>query len=68
MSRGRPRHQSSRRRMYSGRQREVRERRMHASVEERAPERPSLLDLDETPDYDLPSPWGMPLRGRASAA
>jgi hypothetical protein len=54
--------------MYSGRQREVRERRMHASVEERAPERPSLLDLDETPDYDLPSPWGMPLRGRASAA
>ena len=34
MSKGRPRHQASRRRMYSARQRDLRERRLHAAREE----------------------------------
>ncbi|MEO6060111.1 MAG: hypothetical protein ABIQ05_09110 [Candidatus Limnocylindria bacterium] len=69
MSRGRPRHQSSRRRMYSGRQREVRERRVQAPLEERsAPDGGTMFEIDETRDYDAPTAWGAPLHRRASAA
>lgn len=69
MSRGRPRHQSSRRRMYSGRQREVRERRMQAPLEERyVADGGALFETDDTRDYDAPTAWGAPLHRRASAA
>ena len=69
MSRGRPRHQSSRRRMYSGRQREVRERRMQTPLEERhAPDGGTMLEIDESRDYDVSGAWGAPLHRRASAA
>jgi hypothetical protein len=54
--------------MYSGRQREVRERRMQSVLEERAHERVSLHELEDAPDFEMHSPWGLPLRGRASAA
>lgn len=69
MSRGRPRHQSSRRRMYSGRQREVRERRMQTPLEDSyASDHATTFEIDETRDYDAPAAWGAPLHRRASAA
>jgi hypothetical protein len=68
MSRGRPRHHGSRRRAYSGRQREVRERRHHASHEE--PE--WLLDgariEDDPADTDPQPAWTLRPQGRAVAA
>jgi len=69
MSRGRPRHQSSRRRMYSPRQRDVRERRIHERGDERRmAERVASIDVDEGVDYESPSAWGVQLGSRASAA
>jgi hypothetical protein len=68
MSRGRPRHQSSRRRSYSQRQREVRERQLRITLdlrpfaEEETAERESGRDLESIP------PWHARLSGRASAA
>jgi len=68
MSRGRPRHQSSRRRMYSGRQRDVRERRSHQAWDAPyAGERDGLRDVDEAQELEAPS-WGIQLNARASAA
>lgn len=68
MSRGRPRHQSSRRRMYSGRQRELRERRTQAVIDgQGAPDRGAVIEIDDARDYESPA-WSVPLRGRASAA
>jgi len=70
MSRGRPRHQASRRRTYSSRQREVRER--HAQVagweNVRPIERAGSADLDESVEFDAAPSWPMRLSGRASAA
>jgi hypothetical protein len=64
MSRGRPRHHGSRRRAYSTRQREVRERRLRL---EREPEDWTLVD--EEPATDEPaSPWILRLQGRSAAA
>ncbi|MEO7869036.1 MAG: hypothetical protein ABIS42_00355 [Candidatus Limnocylindria bacterium] len=55
--------------MYSGRQREVRERRVQAPLEERsAPDGGTMFEIDETRDYDAPTAWGAPLHRRASAA
>lgn len=69
MSRGRPRHQSSRRRMYSGRQREVRERRAHSPVEDRsASDHGATFEIDESRDYEASVSWVAPLQRRASAA
>ena len=68
MSRGRPRHQSSRRRMYSGRQRDLRERRAHQESD--APpmlEQDPSFESDETRDLETPS-WSIQLNARASAA
>jgi len=69
MSRGRPRHQSSRRRMYSGRQRDVRERRSHQEWDA-----PRVFDQERDPEVDdareveTPSGWSIQLNARASAA
>jgi len=69
MSRGRPRHQSSRRRMYSPRQRDVRERRIHERGDERrVTDQLASIDADEVVDYESPSAWGVRLGTRASAA
>lgn len=68
MSRGRPRHQSSRRRMYSPRQRDLRERR-HQQVDElRADDEARTADPEESAEFDSPSSWGIQLSARGSAA
>lgn len=68
MSRGRPRHQSSRRRMYSTRQRDLRERRIH----QRADEYPiavevAIVEADDVQEFESPS-WGIHLPAPATAA
>lgn len=69
MSRGRPRHQSSRRRMYSPRQRDLRERRLHQPADDYlAGEQAGMVDPDDGVEFESPSAWGIPLSARASAA
>ena len=68
MSRGRPRHQSSRRRMYSPRQRDLRERRTHQPVDEyQAVVEAASVEADDGLEFESPS-WGIRLSARASAA
>lgn len=72
MSRGRSRHQASRRRMYSTRQRELRERRLRDTNDEQ----PWLVDgvaaieieIEEGLDFESPTSWAVRLSGRANAA
>jgi len=71
MSRGRPRHQASRRRMYSTRQRELRERRHEAPIEEpwQADGIAAIeIEIEEGLDFESPTSWAVRLSGRASAA
>ena len=70
MSRGRSRHQSSRRRMYSARQRELRERRVSATNEEQywLSDRVAAIEIEEGLDFESPTSWGVRVAGRASAA
>ena len=69
MSRGRSRHQASRRRMYSARQRDMRERRLHALTggEERPAEEMTAIEVTDG-DADVAVPISMPLRRGATAA
>jgi hypothetical protein len=69
MSRGRPRHQSSRRRMYSGRQRDLRERRSHQEWD--APgvlDQDGALEVDDTREPEPTTSWSIQLNARPSAA
>lgn len=69
MSRGRSRHQSSRRRMYSARQRDLRGRRLHAARESDEPLADDLAAIEiEDSDADVAVPMSMPLRRGATAA
>ncbi len=70
MSRGRPRHQASRRRTYNSRQRELRERHTQAMGWEtlRPIEQAGAVELDDTLDFDAAPSWAIRLSGRASAA
>ena len=69
MSRGRPRHQSSRRRMYSPRQRDVRERRFHERADDRLPmDQVLAIEVDDAADSESPPTWSVRLHTRASAA
>jgi hypothetical protein len=70
MSRGRPRHQASRRRMYSARQRELRERRTNAARQEQywLSERVTAIEVEESLDFEAPTSWGIRVSDRASAA
>jgi hypothetical protein len=69
MSRGRPRHQSSRRRMYSGRQRDLRERRSHQEWDApRVFDQDGALETDDARELDAPTSWSIQLNARASAA
>jgi len=70
MSRGRPRHQASRRRTYSSRQRELRERHAEAIAWDAAggADQAAAADLDNGLDYDAQPAWQLRLAGRASAA
>ncbi len=69
MSRGRPRHQASRRRIYSARQRELRERRAR---EERQQEywlsdQAAAIEIEEGLDFESPTSWSVRLPGRNAA-
>lgn len=69
MSRGRTRHQGSRRRAYSARQREVRERRSRAEREHEAWSYQGPVAVDTEPVEDEPAPaWILRLQGRSAAA
>ena len=69
MSRGRPRHQASRRRTYSVRQRELRDRRARAIVEERRwLEESVAFEIEEGLDFESPTSWAVRLHDRPSAA
>lgn len=69
MSRGRPRHQASRRRMYSARQRELRERRAR-DVEQRQfwmSDQVAAIEIEENLDFEAPTSWAVQLPGRSAA-
>jgi hypothetical protein len=70
MSRGRSRHQASRRRMYSARQRDLRERRQ---LQERQhqywlSDGVTAVEIEESLDFEAPTSWSirLPERGRAA--
>ena len=70
MSKGRARHQASRRRMYSARQRELRERRSSVVEEERywLSDRVAAIEIEEGLDFESPTSWAVRIHDRASAA
>jgi hypothetical protein len=70
MSRGRSRHQASRRRMYSSRQRDLRERRLRAARphDELGVDEITAIEIETTPDTDVALPIDLPLRRGANAA
>jgi hypothetical protein len=70
MSRGRSRHHVSRRRMYSARQRELRERRLRAAREEQhwTSDEVAAIEVDEGLGFESPTSFRIRLQGRASAA
>ena len=69
MSRGRPRHQASRRKTYSVRQHELRERETRAAREDRAWEVGQIVpvEVDDTMDSDVPASWPVSMPDRAPA-
>lgn len=69
MSRGRPRHQASRRRLYSARQREVRERRTRERDDERywLSDQVAAIEIEEGLDFESPTSWSVRLPGRSAA-
>lgn len=75
MSRGRPRHHASRRRTYSVRQRELKDRRARIESQDGIAidgpawlQEPVALEIDEGLEFEAPTSWGIRLRGRPSAA
>ena len=64
------RHQASRRRMYSARQRDLRERRLHAAREEDywLSDQVAAIEIEEGLDFDAPTTFAASLRRRATAA
>ncbi len=70
MSKGRSRHQASRRRMYSARQRDLRERRVHAVAEEQhwLSDGVAAIEIEESRDFEAPTSFSASARDRATAA
>ena len=70
VSKGRSRHQASRRRMYSARQRALRERRTRAVNEARhwLSDEVAAIEIEESLDFESPVALGIGARRRASAA
>ena len=70
MSKGRSRHQASRRRMYSARQRELRERRTRAVRDDAYwhSDQVAAFEVEEGLDFEAPTTLGGTLRRRATAA
>ena len=69
MSRGKPRHQASRRRSYSGRQREIRERRDRDGEGRQfwLSDHMTAFEIEESLDFESPTSWGIRLPGRSAA-
>ncbi|HET6380213.1 MAG TPA: hypothetical protein VFH63_04150 [candidate division Zixibacteria bacterium] len=70
MSRGRSRHQASRRRMYSARQREVRERRAREARQREywLSDQVAAIEIEEGLDFESPTSWNIVrLRGHSAA-
>ena len=70
MAKGRSRHQASRRRMYSARQRDLRERRLHAARGDDAwlTEQVTAIEIEEGLEFEAPATFGSSVRRRATAA
>lgn len=68
MSRGRPRHQASRRRTYSIRQRELRDRRPLIVTDEPWIDDSVAFEIEEGLDFEAPTSWAVRLHGRPTAA
>lgn len=70
MSRGRSRHQASRRRMYSARQRDLRERRARAAREEEywLSDEVAAIEVEEQLDFEAPATFAIAPPRRATAA
>ena len=70
MSKGRSRHQASRRRMYSARQRDLRERRVNAVREEQywLSDQVAAIEIEEGLDFEAPTTLKTSARDRATAA
>jgi hypothetical protein len=69
MSRGKPRHQASRRRTYSARQREIRERRDRDDEGRQfwLSDHMASFEIEESLDFEAPTSWGIRLSGRSAA-
>jgi hypothetical protein len=69
MSRGKPRHQANRRRTYSARQREIRERRDRDSEGRQfwLSEQMTSFEIEESLDFEAPTSWGIQLSRRSAA-
>ena len=69
MSRGKPRHQASRRRTYSARQRELRERRDRDAERQQfgISDHMTSFEIEESLDFESPTSWGIRLSGRSAA-
>jgi hypothetical protein len=70
VSKGRARHQASRRRMYSARQRDLRERRLRAAREEAywLSEQVAAIEIEEGANFEAPTTLRVTSRRRATAA
>ncbi len=70
MSKGRSRHQASRRRMYSARQRDLKERRAHAAREEQywLSDQVAAIEIEEGLDFESSAAISVSPRRRATAA
>jgi hypothetical protein len=70
MSRGRPRHQANRRRTYSARQREVRERHHETAAYDQYwhSDQVAAIEIEEGLNFESPTSWAVrePQRGRAA--
>jgi hypothetical protein len=69
MSRGRPRHQASRRRLYSARQREVRERRARDLRQQEywLSDQVAAIEIEEGLDFESPTSWSSRMPDRSAA-
>jgi hypothetical protein len=69
MSRGKPRHQASRRRSYSARQRELRERRERDGESQQVwpSDHMTAFEIEESLDFEAPTSWAIRLPGRSAA-
>jgi hypothetical protein len=69
MSRGRSRHHVSRRRIYSARQRDLRERRRAIEHEQYwLSDTVAAVEISEELDFETPASWTAPVRDSSSAA